>query len=68
MVYYIKIQNVIKASLKLGDIYYKKKQFKKAIEVYSEALKYRVNDYDLYYNLGMNYIRLNDFSKCRNML
>ena len=45
-----------KASIMLGDIYYKTEDFKKAIDVYTEALKYKVNDYDLYYNLGMAYI------------
>lgn len=57
-----------KASCLLGDILCDKEEFKEAISVYMEALKYNPNDYDLYYGLGIAYTRLNDFRKCKNML
>lgn len=50
-----------KASILLGNILYDKEQFKKAVNVYLDALKYNPEIYELYYGLGMSYTRLNDF-------
>ena len=49
----------------LADILNSKKEFKEAVQVYTNALKYRPADYDLYYNLGMTYTLLNDFAKAK---
>ena len=37
----------------------------KAIEVYTNAVKYNANNYELYYNLGVCYSRINDFDIAR---
>lgn len=37
-------------------------EFKKAIEVYTRSLKYCQDDYEIYYNLGICYSRINDFN------
>lgn len=44
-----------------GDIYLEKKEFKNAIEVFTNAVKYKPENYDLYYSLGVCYARINDF-------
>lgn len=53
------------ASKMLGNIYLKQKEFKKAIEVYTKALKFSQEDYEIYYNLGICYSRINDFDIAR---
>lgn len=45
-----------------GGIYLEQKEFKNAIEVYTNALKYYPENYEIYYNLGVCYSRINDFS------
>ena len=55
----------LKASSLLGEILYEKEDFKEAINVYMDALKYNTNDYDLYFDLGMAYTRLNDFQNAK---
>lgn len=47
----------------LGDIYYDREMFKECINVYLEAQKYNPAKYEIYYNLGMAFTRLNDFQK-----
>ena len=51
--------------MNMGDILNKKQNYKEAVQVYMNALKYRPADYELYYNLGMTYTLLNDFSKAK---
>jgi len=53
------------ASILLVDILYEKEKFRDAVNVCYEALKYRKDDYELYYNLGMLYTRLNDFQSAK---
>ena len=48
-----------------GGIYLEQKGFKKAIEVYTNAVKYNTNNYEIYYNLGICYSRINDFDIAR---
>lgn len=48
-----------------GEIYLKRKEFKKAIEVYTNAVKYYPDKYEIYYNLGLCYSRINDFDIAR---
>lgn len=55
----------LQASMLLGDILYNEERFKEATQVYTEALKYNPTNYDIYYNLGMAYTRLNDFQKAK---
>ena len=57
--------NYNKASLLLGDILCSQEDFKEAINVYMDALKFNPNDYDIYYNLGIVYTRLNDFQNAK---
>ena len=53
------------ASLRLGNILYDNNNFKEAILVLNEALKYNPKEYYLYYYLGMNYTRINDFNNAK---
>lgn len=55
----------LEASMLLGDILYDEGRFKEATIIYTEALKYNPANYDIYYNLGMVYTRLNDFQKAK---
>ena len=48
-----------------GEIYLKRKEFKKAIEVYTNSVKYYPERYEIYYNLGICYSRINDFDIAR---
>lgn len=48
-----------------GKIYLQNKEYKNAIEVYTNALKHYPEDEDLYYNLGICYSRINDFDIAR---
>jgi len=45
-----------------GTIYIKRKEFKKAIEIYTNAVKYYPDKYEIYYNLGVCYARIIDFN------
>lgn len=55
----------LKASQLLGDIYYSQERYKEALGVYMDALRYAPNDYDIYYQMGMVYSMLNDFSNAK---
>jgi len=48
-----------------GEIYLKQKEYKSAIEIYTNALKYYQDKYEIYYNLGICYSRINDFDIAR---
>ena len=50
----------------LGQIYYDDGKFKEAIKVYNQCLNYNGDNFwNLYYDLGMCYTRLNDFQKSK---
>ena len=49
----------------LGNILYENDKFKEAILVYNDILKYKPAEFDVYYNLGMTYTRLNDFTNAK---
>ena len=51
----------LEASKLLGNILQDEERFKEAVSVYMYALRYNPADYELYYNLGMTFTRLNDF-------
>lgn len=55
----------IKASNLLGDLLIESERYKEAANVYLDALKYKNDDYDLYYNLGIAYTHLNDFKNAK---
>ena len=56
----------LEASLLLVDIMYEKEMFREAVSVCYEALKYKTDNYELYYNLGMLFTRLNDFQTAKD--
>lgn len=45
-----------------GEIYIENKEYKKAIEVYSNSLTYYPDKYEIYYKLGICYSMINDFN------
>lgn len=53
------------ASELLGGLLCEKENFKEAINVYMNALAYNPNNWDIYYNMGIAYTRLNDFNKAK---
>lgn len=55
----------LKATNLLGEILFEQQRYKEAVSVYSAALKYNPNDYDLYYNIGLAYTMLNDFQAAK---
>lgn len=48
-----------------GEIYIEQKEYKKAIEVYTNALRHYPDNYQIYYNLGVCYSMINDFDIAR---
>jgi len=48
-----------------GQIYIEQKEYKKVIEIYTNALKYKPESYEIYYILGIAYSRINDFEIAR---
>lgn len=55
----------LKATMLLGDICCDLEQYKEALNVYSNGLKYSPNDYDILYNMGIVYTMLNDFQNAK---
>ena len=53
------------ATVALGDLLIEKEDYKEAVNIYTEALKYSPTSYDLNYNLGIAYTMLNDFSNAK---
>lgn len=49
----------------LGEMLIEKEDFKEAIGVYIETIKYNKDKEDLYYNLGISYSRINDFNRAK---
>ena len=45
-----------------GEILIEKEKFKEAVHVYVQAIKHNPDKADLYYNLGIAYSRINEFS------
>ena len=56
----------LEATQLLGDILCEQEKYKEAVNVYSDALKYHPNDFDIYYNMGMVYTLLNDFKNAKD--
>ena len=55
----------INATMLLGDILSSQERYKEALNIYTNALKYSPNNYDLYYNMGIVYTMLNDFQNAK---
>lgn len=55
----------LEATNLLGEILCEQQNYKEAVSVYSAALKYHPNDYDLYYSIGLTYTMLNDFQSAK---
>lgn len=55
----------LEASLALSDMLCSQERYKEAISLMNEALKYHPNNFDVYYNMGMIYTMLNDFSSAK---
>ena len=53
------------ASELVGKLLCDQENFKEAINVYMNALRYNPNSYEIYYNLGIAYTRLNDFGNAK---
>ena len=51
--------------MKLGMAYYNNSEYKEAAIIYQRLLKTNPGKYDIYYNLGMTYIMLNDFLQAK---
>lgn len=56
----------IEASVLLGDLLCEHEQYKEALNVYMEALKFAPNNFDLYYGMGIAYTMLNDFANAKS--
>lgn len=53
------------ANKMLADLLLEDKKYKQAIAVYAQAIKRESNDAEMYYNLGIAYSRMNEFSLAR---
>lgn len=49
-----------------GELLLEQGKFKEAANVYSQSIKYNQDNADLYYNLGIAYSRINEFSLAKN--
>ena len=56
----------IEASMLLGSTLYDDEKYKEAISVYYDAIKYHPGEYDIYYRLGMTFVRLSDFQNAKD--
>ena len=55
----------VQASELLGEILINQENYKEAVNVYMEALKYSPTSYELNYSLGIAYTMLNDFQNAK---
>lgn len=55
----------LKATILLGDVYCELEQYKEALNIYSNGLRYSPNAYDLLYSMGIAYTMLNDFKNAK---
>ena len=53
------------ATIALGDLLIEKEDYKEAVNIYTEALKYSPTSFELNYNLGIVYTMLNDFPSAK---
>ena len=55
----------IEASISLSDALCECERYKEALSIMNECLRHNPNNFDIYYNLGMIYTLLNDFSSAK---
>lgn len=55
----------LEASIALSDMLCLQERYKEAISIMNEVSKYHPNNFDIYYNMGMIYTMLNDFSSAK---
>jgi len=55
----------LEASIALSDMLCMQERYKEAITIMNEVSKYHPNNFDIYYNMGMIYTMLNDFSSAK---
>lgn len=55
----------LEASIALSDMLCMQERYKEAISIMNEVSKYHPNNFDVYYNMGMIYTMLNDFSTAK---
>lgn len=55
----------LEASIALSDMLCLQERYKEAIGVMNEVARYHPNNFDIYYNMGMIYTMLNDFSSAK---
>ena len=55
----------LEASIALSDLLCMQQRYKEAINIMNEVSKYHQNNFDIYYNMGMIYTMLNDFSSAK---
>ena len=55
----------IDACVSLSDALCQEERYKEALSIMNECLRHNPNNFDIYYNLGMIYTMLNDFSSAK---
>ena len=55
----------LEAAIALSDALCEQERYKEAISIMNESLKHHPNNFDIYYNMGMIYTMLNDFSSAK---
>lgn len=55
----------LEASIALSDMLCEEERYKEALSIMNETSKYHQNNFDIYYNMGMIYTMLNDFSSAK---
>lgn len=55
----------LEAAISLSDALCEQERYKEAISVMNESLRHHPNNFDVYYNMGMIYTMLNDFSSAK---
>ncbi len=55
----------LEAAISLSDALCEQERYKEAISIMNESLRHHPNNFDIYYNMGMIYTMLNDFSSAK---
>lgn len=55
----------LEASIALSDALCEQERYKEALSIMNECLRHHPNNFDVYYNMGMIYTMLNDFSSAK---
>lgn len=55
----------LEAAISLSDALCEQERYKEALSIMNESLRQHPNNFDIYYNMGMIYTMLNDFSSAK---